>query len=146
MTRLSLQAIDGNDAGLRAALLTAGLPTDDLGEGGRVFFRLFGGDNSTIGFSGLETCADDVLLRSMLILPDFRGRGHGRALTDLTVSAAPTHGDIYLATTTAASFFERLGFEAIRREDAPPAILATRQLSGLCPASATIMKRNRPPT
>ncbi|SOC39558.1 hypothetical protein SAMN05892877_10675 [Rhizobium subbaraonis] len=31
------------------------------------------------------------------------------------------------------------------RGDVPPAVLATRQLSGICPASATIMKPSRTP-
>ncbi|MBN9053640.1 MAG: GNAT family N-acetyltransferase, partial [Rhizobiales bacterium] len=54
--------------------------------------------------------------------------------------------DVFLATTNASSFFARLGFIQVQRENLPAAVLATRQLSSLCPSSATIMKFIRPPT
>jgi len=41
------------------------------------------------------------------------------------------------ATTGAESFFELIGFTSVERDRVPPAILSTRQLSGLCSASAT---------
>ena len=41
----------------------------------------------------------------------------------------------------ARGFFNRLGFEAIDRSAAPAAILATRQASELCPASATLLTK-----
>lgn len=47
----------------------------------------------------------------------------------------------YLLTTTAAPFFERLGFTRIERADAPPAILTTREATALCPSTATLLAR-----
>jgi N-acetylglutamate synthase-like GNAT family acetyltransferase len=64
----------------------------------------------------------------------------------MTIARTPNGSAVYLATTNAARFFEHLGFTAIGRDQVPQAILSTRQLSGLCPASATIMKLTRPPT
>ncbi|MDO3431383.1 arsenic resistance N-acetyltransferase ArsN2 [Rhizobium sp. CBN3] len=145
MRELTLKEIpSGSD--LKAALTAAGLPTDDLDEAGRLYFECRNPDGMLIGFSGLEKCGPDLLLRSMVILPEFRSQGYGRYLALATIAQTRPSADIYLATTTAAAFFELLGFEAVTRDRVPEQILSTRQLSGICPASATIMKLNRPPT
>ncbi|MBX4949634.1 GNAT family N-acetyltransferase [Rhizobium binae] len=145
MRELTLEQVpSGND--LRTALMAAGLPVDDLDDAGRLYFECRDADGVLIGFSGLEKCGPDFLLRSMVILPEFRSRGYGRDLALATVAQAPLSADIYLATTTAAAFFELLGFAGVTRDHVPGPILSTRQLSGICPASATIMKLNRPPT
>ncbi|CAN7642811.1 MULTISPECIES: hypothetical protein [Rhizobium/Agrobacterium group] len=39
-----------------------------------------------------------------------------------------------------------VGFSEVLRDSVPAAVLATRQLSSICPSSATIMKLIRPPT
>jgi len=132
---------------LKTALTSAGLPVDDLDEPGRSYFALFDGGRRILGYSGIECCAAAaVLLRSVAVVPEFRGRGFGRSIVELTIAKASSSMGVYLATTDAAPFFESIGFVRIERGSAPLAILSTRQLSGLCPASATIMKLNRPPT
>jgi len=145
MLELKLRQIMPSN-GLRAALLSAGLPVDDLDDAGRIYFEGRDPDGILVGFSGLEECGADLLLRSMVILPEFRSRGYGRDLALATIARTPPSADIYLATTTAAAFFEQLGFEGVTRDRVPECILSTRQLSDICPASATIMKLNRPPT
>ncbi|ANL66844.1 GCN5-related N-acetyltransferase protein [Rhizobium phaseoli] len=145
MRELTLRQIPlSND--LKAALVAAGLPVDDLDDPGRHYFECRGLDGVLIGFSGLEECGPDLLVRSMVILPEFRSRGYGRELALATIARTSSSAGIYLATTTAAAFFEALGFETVTRDNVPKAILSTRQLSGICPASATIMKLNRTPT
>jgi amino-acid N-acetyltransferase len=53
--------------------------------------------------------------------------------------------DIYLLTTTAERFFERLGYARVQREAAPVAIQRTQEFSTLCSSSSTLMaKRLRP--
>jgi arsenate reductase len=42
---------------------------------------------------------------------------------------------------SAVSFFTKLGFKAVDRATAPPAILASRQAAELCPASTALMSR-----
>jgi N-acetylglutamate synthase-like GNAT family acetyltransferase len=143
MMNLTLVAVAGSDPALRDALLCESLPTDDLTEDGRLFFVGRSGVGEVVGFCGLEACGGDVLLRSLVVVPAFRGQGHGHVLAAMTISRAPAHGDVYLATTSATPLFTTLGFEPINRNDLPPAVLATRQLSGLCPASATVMKLAR---
>jgi len=142
---LKLDPISVSDE-LTTGLAAAGLPIDDIGEPGRSFFRLADTENQIIGYSGIEAASHDaVLLRSMVILPAFRSQGYGRRLAAMTITRTPNGSAVYLATTNAARFFEHLGFTAIGRDQVPQAILSTRQLSGLCPASATIMKLTRRP-
>jgi arsenate reductase len=48
----------------------------------------------------------------------------------------------WLLTTTAADFFGSLKFKRRARDEAPAAILATRQATSLCPASAVLMSKS----
>lgn len=143
---IGLEEIDGNDPGLRKALSDAALPIDDLEDDGRTFFKAIGVDGKTVGFSGIERCDGAVLLRSVVVLPEARGQGIGKAVTRVTLQKLGPDLPAFLATTSAASFFEGLGFTVISRDEVPASILSTRQLSGICPASATIMKLCRIPT
>ncbi|MCW5711932.1 arsenic resistance N-acetyltransferase ArsN2 [Shinella sp.] len=146
MSALRLERIAGNDTGLEAALTDAHLPTDDIEDDGRTFFKAFSSGDRIVGFSGLEHCGDHFLLRSVVVLPDHRGQRLGGALVEQTLASLDCGGDVFLATTSAAPFFARLGFSEVLRDGVPAAVLATRQLSSICPSSATIMRLNRPPT
>ncbi len=144
LSAIALHEVAGSDARLREALRAADLPTDDIEDDGRAFFEAVSGDDQTIGYAGLERCASDCLLRSVVVLPAHGGHGFGRAIVDATLR--DVDGDVFLATTGATSFFSTIGFAEVQRAEVPAAVLATRQLSSICPSSATIMKLNRPPT
>ncbi|RAS02516.1 arsenic resistance N-acetyltransferase ArsN2 [Ensifer adhaerens] len=146
MSDIRLEPVTGSDPELKLALSASGLPTEDLEDAGRSFFRAVSSDRSTVGYAGIEACGEDVLLRSVVILPEHRGKALGKSLTRETLKAVDVSSAVFLATTSAAPFFQRLGFIVVERADVPPAVLATRQLSGICPASATIMKLDRAPT
>ncbi|MBD9375460.1 GNAT family N-acetyltransferase [Rhizobium sp. ARZ01] len=146
MSDIMLEPVSGSDPELKEALSASGLPTEDLEDAGRSFFRAVSFDGGTVGYAGIEACGNDVLLRSIVILPEQRGKVLGKSLTRETLKTVNVSSAVFLATTSAAPFFESLGFAVIERADVPPAVLATRQLSGICPASATIMKLNRLPT
>lgn len=146
MSDIRCEPVPGSDPELKLALSASGLPTEDLEDIGRSFFRAVSSDGGTVGYAGIEACGDDVLLRSMVILPEHRGKALGKSLTREALKLVNVSSTVFLATTSAVPFFESLGFAVIERGDVPPAVLATRQLSGICPASATIMKLNRPPT
>ena len=117
-----------------------GLPSGDLGEPGVRLFAFRDGDTA-IGYAGLEVYGADALLRSVVVDPTRRRAGAGRSIVDATLTEARALGAIrvYLLTTSAKAYFERLGFTAIERASAPAAILATRQAIGLCPSSAPLM-------
>ncbi|WP_421423938.1 arsenic resistance N-acetyltransferase ArsN2 [Agrobacterium rosae] len=146
LNAISLKQVSGSDPELRQALVEAHLPTDDIEDGGRIFYKAVAGDGSSVGYCGIERCGDCRLLRSVVVDPGRRGRGFGRAIVEATLRESNGYSDTYLATTTAAPFFSIIGFSEVPRDIVPPAVLATRQLSSICPSSATIMKLQRPPT
>ena len=78
----------------------------------------------------------------MVVLPQLRGRGIGHALTAALLASAGAAGarHAYLLTTTAEAFFEREGFARIERDEAPAAILATRQATTICSSAAMLTR------
>jgi len=134
--------IDGSSHELRAALQDALLPVDDLTDDGRVFYSFTDGDN-TVAFGGFELYGQDALLRSLVVLPQARRKGLGRAATEVLLGKAFNEGarHAWLLTTSAAPFFEAAGFTAVPREAAPPSILSTRQAAALCPSTAVLLAR-----
>jgi N-acetylglutamate synthase-like GNAT family acetyltransferase len=138
---LRAQPIAGVDAGFRDALLAADLPIDDLTEGGRRFFR-FDKAGTIVGYGGFEPHGDYALIRSIIVLPHARGTGAGRIIAEAMMQEAAKlgAGEAFLLTTTASHFFRQLGFKIMDRDDAPAAILNTRQATTIC-SSATLLAR-----
>lgn len=101
-------------------------------------------DSTRVGVGGLERYGPYALLRSVAIEDSVRGNGYGNTLSEQLVARAQRHGvrEVYLLTTTAAPFFEGLGFRTIGRHEAPPAIRETREFDELCPSSAVCMRRD----
>ena len=125
---------------LERALAAASLPSSDLREPGRTFFRFEDGDG-LIGFGGWEGCGSDRLLRSLVIAPERRSQGLGAILLEMIEQEARDAGatSLHLLTTTASPFFRAHGYEEAARDDAPASIRASEEFSALCPASATYM-------
>jgi len=136
------EKINGSSA-LRDALSAEGLPTDDLDENGRHFYRYETLDGEPVGFGGFESYGKDALIRSIVVNQDQRGKGLGKNLTQLLLTRAFNEGarQAWLLTTSAAPFFERAGFKTIERENAPQSIKDTRQAQSLCPSSAPLLTR-----
>ena len=127
------------------ALDQAGLPSDDIGLPGRAFFR-FADDDGVIGFGGLEGQIRDLLLRSLVVMPDRRWRGlGGRLLRGLEQEAAARGCKrLHLLTMTAEAFFLRHGYKAADRQIAPASVAASREFTTLCPASARYLVKELP--
>ncbi len=139
---LDQQPVSGHDQVLQETLQAAGLPIDDLEQGGRTFFR-FADEGQIVGFGGLEPYGDCALLRSVVVLSDKRGRGYGEAISRQMLDQAARDGarTVYLLTESATTFFECLGFVKVDRATAPATILQTRQAASLCPASAGLFTK-----
>jgi len=137
------EQVGAREPRLAKALRDAGLPTEDLRvSSGRYFgFRTLGG--KLVGYGGYEVHGADVLLRSVLVKPEFRGQGAGRNMVLLLMSRAHDDGarNAWLLTTTAAPFFEKLGFKATPRSEAPAAIGQSPQAVSLCPSDAPLLSR-----
>jgi amino-acid N-acetyltransferase len=132
---------DGERGALAAALAKAKLPTEDIEMPGRLFWRFETVDEVPVGFGGLEPHGEDALLRSLVTLPPVRGRGIGAAVVTALEFEAGLRGcrRVWLVTTSAAGFFERLGYAKRDRGTVPPAIGATAEFAQLCPASADVL-------
>lgn len=128
---------------IRQLLENASLPTEDAADHLDQF--IVGTDaTGLVAACGFERYGVDALLRSFVVAPQVRGRGHGSTLIKYALQDAATHGItcVYLLTETAAPFFERHGFYATQRKDAPTAIRKTREYKHLCPASAQLLARS----
>ncbi|WP_454020043.1 arsenic resistance N-acetyltransferase ArsN2 [Azospirillum sp. Marseille-Q6669] len=141
MTRCVTPLADAERPALARLLAANGLPTDDLGEPGRRFWRV-ADDQGTLGYGGLEVHGADALLRSVVVPAERRGAGGGRIVVAAVCAQAVTLGveRLWLLTTGAAGFFQRLGFQRVERASAPPAIRSSAQFAGLCPGSAVCLR------
>lgn len=94
-----------------------------------------------IGSAAIEHVASSGLLRSVAVDDGWRCTGLGARLVGDRVRWAASRRieTLYLLTTTAASFFERLGFSRLARADLPLEIRETREFSTICPASAVAL-------
>ncbi len=126
--------------GLKAALLRAGLPVDDIDKEGPLFWR-FERDDVPVGFAGIEVHGTDALLRSIVTLPPLRLRGLGAAMVAIMETEARVRGAsaIYLLARDGSTFFAKLGYAPCPRDAVPPAIAATAPFVRSCPAPATPM-------
>jgi amino-acid N-acetyltransferase len=126
-----------------ALIASCGLPTADL-ETSPVELTIALRDDALIGVVGLEVTQGFGLLRSLAVAPDGRGRGVARSLCEHALIAARDRrlGALYLLTTTARSYFERLGFEATARGDVPEGLRGTAEFRELCPSTATVMHKS----
>jgi N-acetylglutamate synthase-like GNAT family acetyltransferase len=133
--------VAASDEGLLAALAAADLPTGDIADPGRAFFRVER-DGLVLGYGGFELYGEDALLRSVVVPPARRGQGHGRAVAEAMLGEIGAAGGkrAYLLTTSATGFFEHLGFVRIERGTAPAAILATRQAASICTSADLLTK------
>jgi amino-acid N-acetyltransferase len=124
-----------------ALLQAQGLPVSDITDEHLEHFFFVGSDSAPTGLVGLEICGSDALLRSLVVDENARGQGLGSALTDHAEQYAASRNvrTIYLLTTTAETFFRRLGYQRIDRREAPPEIKSTREFADLCPASSAFM-------
>lgn len=97
-----------------------------------------------LGTAALEVYGNAALLRSVAVADEFRGQGLGQVLTAAALDLARRRGVrmVYLLTETAADFFPKLGFRPIARSAVEQAVLASREFSGACPASAVVMARS----
>jgi amino-acid N-acetyltransferase len=129
--------------GLKAALVKAGLPADDLGDPYVLAWRFETVEDVPVGFGCLEIHGYDALLRSVVTLPPLRQVGMGAAIVGVLEGEAGARRcqAIYLLTTSQADFFTRLGYASCERDDVPAAVRESRQFAALCPPTATVMMK-----
>jgi N-acetylglutamate synthase-like GNAT family acetyltransferase len=130
--------------GVKAALVKAALPADDVDDPRVLLWRFETLDAIPVGFGGLEIFGSDALLRSLVTLPPLRHTGMGAAMVavlEIEARALKCRA-IYLLTGSDARFFARLGYAACAHDDVPAEVRASRQFAALCPPTATAMVKH----
>ncbi|WP_374674875.1 arsenic resistance N-acetyltransferase ArsN2 [Ideonella sp.] len=99
-----------------------------------------------VGCAGVEPHGDMALLRSVAVAPGRQHQGVGGQMVSLVLEEARRRQfrSVFLLTTTAAGYFERLGFRRLPRASAPAALQGSAELQGACPASAQLMALDFP--
>ena len=122
------------------------LPTDGVADHLATFLVAAIGSR-IIGCVGLELYGGDVLLRSLAVASTARHAGLGARLVAHAESLARDRGarHVWLLTTTAETYFRRLGYHPVHRAELPPALHASAELRGACPATATALGRRLAP-
>lgn len=146
MNNPTIEEISGTAPDLAAMLAEAQLPTDDLAEPGRRFFR-FSEGGWTVGFIGWETEDNaHALLRSAVVAAARRGHGDGSQIIRwaLTQLAELGFTDAWILTTAIEPLAQRLGFIRADRAQAPEPIRRSRQFAQLCPSTALLLHRRLP--
>ncbi len=107
------------------------------------FFALQASEQGDImGVGGLEVYRPYALLRSVVTLPTYRGQQVGTKLVAALEQYAQEKMQLstfYLLTTTAAPFFEKLGYLQMERSAVPTSVQQSEEFRTLCPASAVCM-------
>lgn len=123
-------------------LAGADLPTEDIGDHIQLYIWEEAGEINAIG--GWETFGQLALLRSVMTAPNQRGKGLGSQWVSRLMDTAKEKDltDFYLLTTTAAPFFEKMGFRAVDRSIVPASIQQSTEFSSLCPSTAVVMHQS----
>lgn len=116
------------------------LPIDDI-QSGKIYFLAVTKKQKVIGAIGVEMYQNMGLLRSLVVDSQYRNHRLGKKLIDALIQNCISNkvDELYLLTSTAILFFEKLGFKSIERENVPKRINQTEQFKTLCPSSAIAM-------
>lgn len=122
-------------------LRSAALPLDGVEEAFSRFV-VAEAEGRVVGAIGVEDYGEHGLLRSVVVDPEWRGRGLGAALTARALEEARLHGRValFLLTTTAEDFFPRFGFRRVARGEVPAPVLRSVEFRGACPDTAIVMR------
>jgi amino-acid N-acetyltransferase len=130
--------------GVKAALIKAALPADDVNDPRVLLWRFETVEGIPVGFGGLEVFGRDALLRSLVTLPPLRQVGMGAAMVAMleTEARALKCHAIYLLTGSDTTFFARRGYAACAHRDVPADVRGSRQFAALCPPTASAMVKH----
>lgn len=145
MNDLKIRAATAGDLDVVQRLLeAAALPLDGVTDFFPGNYAVGERADGIIAAIGVERYGSHGLLRSAVVSEAARGTGIGSQLAAdrLRWSRAQGLGDVYLLTTTAAPFFERLGFRPVDRSAVPAEVAAAPEFATICPSSAVVMRHD----
>jgi amino-acid N-acetyltransferase len=125
---------------IKAILKRNNLPYEDVSPKINCFFLGYVKDEC-VGIGGIEIYETYGLLRSLVIKESLRGNGYGKVLCEELIKYAKRNKikEIYLLTTTAVDFFNKIGFKEVNRDKVPYIIQNTTEFKYLCPLTAVCM-------
>lgn len=122
---------------VEALLAAAGLPAEGLD---RTTGWVAESEGRVAGHVALESTPDAGVIRSLVVAPNLRGSGQGRALLD-AAEAAVTVGPLVLKTDAIAAWVMRRGYRAVTLGEVPPGVRTTTQFEGaLCAGTPVFLK------
>ena len=123
-------------------LKSHGLPEAGLGEH-MTTAVVARSEGDVVGSAVVEIYPKGALLRSLAVDRRLQGHGLGKRLTKAAIELARSSGApaAYLLTTTAETFFPRLGFDRIERDEVPEDVRRSVEFTSACPASAVAMMK-----
>lgn len=116
------------------------LPFEDL-DFNRHKFRLKMESDEIIAVCVIEEFGKYGLLRSLSVRKDFQGKGIGKSLYEEVLGGCRNEGinALFLLTTTASGFFEKMGWSEIWSEAVPGDVRQSEEFKSLCPQSSVCM-------
>lgn len=119
------------------------LPTEDLQIAPVHFFGIKNkGILAAIG--ALEIYKNNAILRSVVVKNEFHGKGFGKRMTQIMENRASQLGinQLFLLTTTAPEYFQRLDYHLCDRSSCPEEIQQSAEFKTLCPSSAICLNKS----
>lgn len=125
---------------VEALLLANKLPTEGA-QAHLSTYLLAISNGEVVGCAGAEVYGHVALLRSVAVAPGLQKQGIGRLLVERLLQEARSRdiAALYLLTVTAPEYFAQYGFKRMKIEDVPPALKASAEFQGACPACAALM-------
>jgi arsenite methyltransferase len=118
----------------------SGLPVDGVADHFDSSYMVAECAGEVIGSVGVELYGRYGLARSLVVEPEWRGKGIGRTLMEDRLRWARWRAltDVFLITVD-PKYFDRFGFEPVGRDSVPQEIRNSPEFSDICPESATVM-------
>lgn len=129
---------------VKTLLSECDLPVDGLEQQFEGSYCVAERHGEIVGVGGVEVYNPYGLLRSVAVSPARQRQSIGKAVIKDRLTWAKSKGlsVVFLLTTTAAEYFERLGFRAIDRDAVPSEIRKSSGFSSVCPESAIAMVKS----
>ncbi len=134
-------AVPSDLEAVTSLLREAGLPTEGVEDQFPAQYMVATVKGSVVGVAGLELHGRAGLFRSLAVRPTFRGTGVGTALLRERTECARGLGlsQVFLLTTSAPGYFEKLGFLRTERGAVPEELAKSKEFASVCPSSATCL-------
>ena len=147
MSDINIRAANANDLpAVQSLLKSAALPLDGVADFFPANYAVGQVGEQVVAAIGVERYGEDGLLRSAVVADSQRGTGLGSRLANERLEWCGRHQirNLYLLTTTAAPFFEKLGFERGERTEVPSEVQRAPEFTSICPSTAVVMRRACP--